>query len=382
VAEFYTAGSIVSDAALELGLVNVAIADPYSSTDPNIVRLCSLLKTLGRKLRRRRQWNHLRQTTVFTLTANQPAYAPPPDYDRYIDQTGWNRTNRLPLGGPLSAQDLEFLRARLVGVVFTVLFDFLKGQFLVYPDTSTPGGYTIAYEYMSRWWVAPAIPQWTQGAVFGRLNLSPQSAWCQNGGHYYVTFGGGTAGASPPTGTGNAGISDGGVTWYYAPLYAASTAYGGGGSQSAIAVANGQLFEATTPGTTGTGTMPLSTGSGIVDGTAAWTWIGPGYFPTVTIPSPAFFGPGAIPLVPMSDAPALSTDTLMFDALMLTKGLELAFRDANGWAVSQAMLDEYKDVENGALDNDSQAKVLSLDTQSGGDPLLGERNVPLTGFGS
>jgi hypothetical protein len=70
-----------------------------------------------------------------------------------IDQTWWNRTNRLPLGGPLSPQEWQYLKARLVGVVFTVLFRPLDGQISLYPDTNTPGGYDIAFEYVSRWWV-------------------------------------------------------------------------------------------------------------------------------------------------------------------------------------------------------------------------------------
>jgi hypothetical protein len=150
---FDTAGSIVNDAAVEIGLSSVA--DPYASTDANIIQLCTLLKSCGRELVHIRDWTHLRKEYTFTTVGGTDSYPLPADFHNMYDQTWWNRTNRLPVGGPLSAQEWQYLKARLVGVVFTVLFRPMNQQIVIYPDgTATPGGYQIAFEYNTAYWVS------------------------------------------------------------------------------------------------------------------------------------------------------------------------------------------------------------------------------------
>jgi hypothetical protein len=149
-----TAGKIVSDAAVEIGLN--ANADPYASNDPNIVQMCQLLKSLGRELVLSRNWTYLLKTHLFTTVQGTPNYSLPTDFRRMLDQTWWNRTNRLPVGGPLSPQEWQYLKARLVGVVFNVLFRPQDGQIELYPDVNTPGGYQIAFEYETKYWVSSA----------------------------------------------------------------------------------------------------------------------------------------------------------------------------------------------------------------------------------
>ena len=102
-----TAGNIINDAATELGLqaFQAKAADPFASTDPNMGQLCQLLKSVGRDLAKRREWTHLRAIHTLTTVEGVGWYALPADFGRMINQTGWNRTNRLPLGGPLSPQE-------------------------------------------------------------------------------------------------------------------------------------------------------------------------------------------------------------------------------------------------------------------------------------
>ena len=159
-----TAGDIVNDAAVEVGLADTS--DPFNSTDANVIQLCRLLKSCGRELVQARNWTYLRREYTFTTVTGQSTYSIPSDYLRMYDQSGWNRTNRLPLSGPMSPQEWQYLKARLVGVVFTVLFRPMNGVMVLYPDTNTPGGYVIAYEYGSTSWVysdtsANVYPTWT-----------------------------------------------------------------------------------------------------------------------------------------------------------------------------------------------------------------------------
>lgn len=146
------AGDIINRAAIEVGLSDVS--DPFSSTDPNIKQMCYLLKSQGKELVHLRNWNHLRKEYHFTTVAGQSEYDLPADFHNMIDQTWWNRTNRLPVGGPLSSQEWQYLRARMVGVVFNVLFRPYDRAMKLYPETNTPGGYDIYYEYNSRYWVS------------------------------------------------------------------------------------------------------------------------------------------------------------------------------------------------------------------------------------
>lgn len=149
-----TAGNIINDAGVEVGLD--AVTDPFTSTDANYAQLCRLIKSCGRDMVHERSWNHLRKEHTFTTVQGQSEYDLPADYHNMLDQTGWNRTNRLPLGGPLSAQEWQYLKARLAGVVFNVLFRPMNQKISLYPDTNTPGGYDIAFEYNSAYWISTA----------------------------------------------------------------------------------------------------------------------------------------------------------------------------------------------------------------------------------
>lgn len=154
-----TAGTIIADAAAELGVISFAQKnglDPFGSPDPNLGQLCQLLKAAGRDLVRSRAWTHLQATYDFTTVQGQSAYPLPADYWATIPETEWNRTNRLPLGGPLSPPEWAYLKGQLAGVVFSVLYKVEGGQIVVYPDTNTPGGFEIAFQYASRNWVQPA----------------------------------------------------------------------------------------------------------------------------------------------------------------------------------------------------------------------------------
>ena len=49
------AGTIINDAAVEVGLS--AVADPFASADPAFVQLCRLLTSAGRELLGMHQWH-------------------------------------------------------------------------------------------------------------------------------------------------------------------------------------------------------------------------------------------------------------------------------------------------------------------------------------
>lgn len=161
--EFGTAAEIINDAAVEVGIGGVAsgaVPDPYASTDPNTLQLCVMLKSAGREMVKARNWNYLRRECLITTVAGVSNYALPDDFLNMIDQTGWVRTTRLPMAGPVSPQEWQYLKARLVGVTLTILFRPLNRTIQIFPDgTNAPGGLVLAFEYQSSNWAGndPAV---------------------------------------------------------------------------------------------------------------------------------------------------------------------------------------------------------------------------------
>lgn len=156
-ARYDTAGEIVNAAAVECGLT--AVSDPFASSDPAMVQLCTMLTNVGRELLGLHQWN--RFVKVHSITTAVPPddgnYDLPDDFAWIIDQTGWTPTNAglgLPLGGPLSEQDWAYLvNTNLASSTIYVSFKQSQGQFQVLPQPP-PDGIEITFSYISRWWVA------------------------------------------------------------------------------------------------------------------------------------------------------------------------------------------------------------------------------------
>lgn len=147
-----TASSIINDAAVELGLISADVTDPYASSDVNISLLRRHLKSLGQDLVRDHQWTHLQKQYMFATQSGLDTYELPHDFQRFIDQTGWNRTQRMPLMGPLSPQAWQQLQVMTSGGVVDVMYRIVGNELKLYPS---PGDNNdVSYEYMSSSWVA------------------------------------------------------------------------------------------------------------------------------------------------------------------------------------------------------------------------------------
>lgn len=175
-----TAGSVINDAARDLGLGTVA--DPFASTDANFQQLVGLLTNLGQSLAREHTFRQLivyvtltKSGGVWTVlsgfTANSPGVDDllvPPDFVGLLDQSSWNQSTRLPIGGPLTPQLWEYRKSSPVGSIFAEF----RTETNVLRFLPTPlGDYTIVLEYKSRAWVSPAA----QGVGLGNT-LGPNGA--------------------------------------------------------------------------------------------------------------------------------------------------------------------------------------------------------------
>lgn len=155
-ARYETSQQAIAQAALECGLT--APTNVYASTDQSFVQLVGLLTSCGRELISMREWQRfVVKYSLTTAGGDSGDYPLPADYGRHIDQTDWNPTNRLPLGGPLSAQDWTYLQnTNLASSTIYISFREEQGLFRILPQNPVQAGQVINFEYMSRYWVATA----------------------------------------------------------------------------------------------------------------------------------------------------------------------------------------------------------------------------------
>lgn len=145
---FGTAGDIINRVAVQCGLASVT--DPFASTDPNFVQLCELLSAAGADLQDAFDWSNLIREATITTAGSVTSYALPADWDRMVDGTEWNRSTRYPLLGPLSGQEVQFVKAYMTGVLVQVAYR-IQGTIITFPTTPS-NGITLAYEYITTNW--------------------------------------------------------------------------------------------------------------------------------------------------------------------------------------------------------------------------------------
>ena len=97
-----------------------------------------------------------------TATVDYPAvnngnFPLPSDFGYMIDQTGWDRTNDISLGGPLSAQQWQYLQGRgLNSSTIYATFRITENRFQIYPQPPSIG-LDLRFEYISRNWMQDAV---------------------------------------------------------------------------------------------------------------------------------------------------------------------------------------------------------------------------------
>lgn len=154
---FTTAGEIINRAAAECGFAPVQ--DPLNSNDQKFQQMKYLLNTAGEELALAYPWEWLvKSATIDETTTRDPSdpsgFEIPDDYYYLIPQTGWEPDKRLPLGGPLTAQEWTYLLGRdLVTSTLFSSFRLFGGHFHLYPTPSLTEPFKFTYEYIKKNWV-------------------------------------------------------------------------------------------------------------------------------------------------------------------------------------------------------------------------------------
>jgi hypothetical protein len=152
---FITANEIINRAAIEVGLLTNT--DPVASTEDTYIQLTGLLTAAGQELVEMNAWQTLRSVFSFTTAdGDSGEYDLPDDFAYMIDQTGWDTSNTVPIGGPLSPQVWSYLEGRdLVSQSIYASFRVMDNTFNLFPQPP-PVGMAVRFEYINRNWVQEA----------------------------------------------------------------------------------------------------------------------------------------------------------------------------------------------------------------------------------
>jgi hypothetical protein len=104
-------------------------------------------------------WEHLVKEHIFLLDDQLPEqiYDLPSDFAYMIDQTGWMRAQNVPLAGPLSPQDWQYLLGRnLISSTIYASFRLRDRKLHIFAQGQL-GNEPIAYEYCSDQWVDSTV---------------------------------------------------------------------------------------------------------------------------------------------------------------------------------------------------------------------------------
>lgn len=146
--------NVINDALFETGVIGTAVANPYTSTEVNVVSMRYLIKALGEELVRLRPWSHLEKTYTFSTVNGTGDYVLPTDFMAMSSGTQWNRTTTTPLAGPLGGPGWQVLKSASVLNPTSYFFRVYGNRLYLHPVPTKVE--TIAYEYSSAYWVQPS----------------------------------------------------------------------------------------------------------------------------------------------------------------------------------------------------------------------------------
>lgn len=103
----------IQDACDELGIIRPLTA--IGSTDQSVRQLTALANREATELSQQADWVELQRLQTMTTVANQAEYDLPADFDHYIVETAWDRSDFEPMQGPLTPQAWQSIKSGLLG---------------------------------------------------------------------------------------------------------------------------------------------------------------------------------------------------------------------------------------------------------------------------
>lgn len=141
--------SIIQRTSDELGLPRPSVV--YASTDQQVRQLLAFLQEEGRYLMMCHEWSVLRTLHTFDTVASTANYAVAADFDRYIPDTFWDRTNDLRILGPDLPQIDRWRQESTAGRAgIRKYFRQIGSNIQIFPTPTAVE--SLAYEYISNKW--------------------------------------------------------------------------------------------------------------------------------------------------------------------------------------------------------------------------------------
>jgi cell division protein YceG involved in septum cleavage len=128
--------TVIQGATDRIGIIRPTVA--VASTDQQIIQLVGLAQQEGKELAKRHSWQAITKEKTFTsVAAETQTSSVPTDFDRFVDDTFFNRTEKRKLEGPLSPQQWAFHKS----VVATTLVEAFRqrGNDILVTPTPTAG---------------------------------------------------------------------------------------------------------------------------------------------------------------------------------------------------------------------------------------------------
>lgn len=120
----------------------------FASTDQQIIQIRTLMNEELVELAKDFAWTALITEKTFSTTAAAAQVgALPADFDWYIDDSMWNRTTRVKIGGPVSSVEWQTYQAISLLSIPATVFRVRGTSLLLYP--TPPVSQTVAYEYVT-----------------------------------------------------------------------------------------------------------------------------------------------------------------------------------------------------------------------------------------
>ena len=141
--------TICQDASNEIGISQPSSL--ASSTNPESQKLLRYAKKVGSTLAKGFPWQILRKEATFTSIGNETQTSIlPSDFDRFVAETFWNKTDKTLMIGPISAVEWNSLKANAYDDDSKVKY-VLRGDSILTVPAMTAGK-SLAFEYVSTNW--------------------------------------------------------------------------------------------------------------------------------------------------------------------------------------------------------------------------------------
>jgi hypothetical protein len=143
--------TICQDVAAEIGTFETP-STIVGNNNETAGLLLAMAKREVQTLARLADWTELTKETTFSTVASQEAYTITgdvglSDFDRIVDGTMFDRTNRWEVSGPVPAQRWQRIKADNVQASARLFWRIRGGSILIYPTPSDVR--TIYFEYVS-----------------------------------------------------------------------------------------------------------------------------------------------------------------------------------------------------------------------------------------